>query len=1038
MRRLTVRVVPLCVLAALVCPTTGASQPPLRAHRAWAEAAEPVHLARRHALPRVYLGPSRRAVLGTRLRGAEAAVLRILAIRVDFPPPRPEDGCGVSGNGTFDLSGEDLSDRYPGAPPHNKRYFEGLMEALRRYYGVQSHGELAIEYRVIPDGPNDAYRMPNRTAYYSSYRDPNDLHEREDRLARLAADALRAADGDTSVTLGEFDTYIVFHAGGDWQHDWAGDSPCDLITAYIPSLARFLGDPVLVDDGTHAVDDVIVMPEAINQDLDPSREIACLHSELAHEFGHQLGLMDLYDYSYFSNVVGYWALMDNGDGMAFQDQSGRILVGVLPPSLCAFSKQMLGWAAPEELTVPGDYSVTASTLAPSAYRVTLSDTEYFLLENRQVDTDGDPTVYLKSEHGAILGPASASGDTTTDEYDAGLPGSGLLVWHVDTKVGLWELGLPNYLEYDAQADTLIRHRGVALEEADGIENIGLQYFETRNQPPGTVSVDPGGTEGDPFRAGHNDRFGDATRPASWDNSARRTHVEISQISSAGPIMTFSYQRTWAQGGWPVAVAPGPLTSPVAEHTSGGEAVIVTAGRGRAFSIGADHLPRPLWDSRQAVVHAPALAPVADEREFLVALGAQGGRLAIFPLRGTDAGLPLPGWPTTPTGRALSTPVLADLDGDGAVEVAVGSDDGKACLLAQDGAMRSGWPHVLGDGPVGAPAVADLDGDGENDIVFCGEGVHAFRTDGTPLPGWPVLSDHVGFFEPLLADLEGDSRVEVIVATPQGVWVVDRDGEPVAGWPVTPGRALVPPLMIIDADGDSMLDVVAADSIGGIWAWSAGGSPLADCAGAAPASSAGRVASLLGFDADGDGFGEFVVVGGRQADLRRPSGRSLPGWPLAVTSLTGGAMADLDRDGDLEIILSDSLGSLHVWDLPYGSTRGWFAPRADAAQTGWAGRGSPPASDGSPVEVRDFYVWPSPVRGADVHVSFRVQPGALVGLTVMDAAGRVREEWSGTATGQRQDWTWPVHLPMGVYFCRLQARLGGSSQTLIHRFAVAGE
>lgn len=991
----------------------------------------------RRAPPRMFPGGSRRQLI-PRQRGTTRATLRVLAIRVDFPPPDPGDVCGISGDGMFDLSGQDTPDRYPGAPPHNKRYFEGVLEALARYYAVQSYGAVTVEYRVTPDEDDGAYRMPHRTAWYSYYLNSSDLQEREKRLARLGADALKAVDSDSSVVVSDFDAYIVFHAGGDWQHDYNGDSPCDLITAYIPSLTTLLGAPVMVDDSTHAVDDLIVMPEAIHQDLDPSREIACIHSELAHEFGHQLGLLDLYDYSYWSNVVGYWALMDNGDGMAFQDQHGRVLTGVLPPSLCVFSKILLGWVVPDELGGDGQYSITATTLAPSAYRITLSDTEHFLIENRQGDTDGDPAVYLKTDHGVILGPSSAESDSTTSEYDAGLPGSGMLLWHVDTTVGLWEWGLPNYLEYDADADTLIRHRGVALEEADGVEDIGLQYYEAGSNPPGTVAVDPAGGPDDPFRSGNNDRFGDDSRPASWNNAARLTHVEVSDISPAGPTMTFTFQRTWRQEGWPVSVSQGPLTVPNVMQTSSGEPVILVAGRGRIFTIGEDRQPRQLWDSFQQVVNPPAAFLVEGEQEALVAAGAQGGRLVLFPLRGSAAGVPLSGWPVTPTGRALSTPVLADLDGDGAVEVAVGSADGRACLLNLDAQMAAGWPVVLSDSAVGPPAVADVDGDGRRDLVFCADGVHALAMDGSSPSGWPALQGHPGLFEPLIADLEGDGGVDIVVGSVEGVWVLGGDGQVRQGWPVTPGAPLTPPVLIFDIDGDGALDIAATDGAGGIWAWSSAGHLLTDCMGSRPPGPTVSVLSLMAFDATGDGLGDFLCVGGHEADLRQASGHSLSGWPLSVQSATGASALDLDGDGDLEIVVADSLGSLHAWDLPYEALNGWFLPRGDAAMTGWAGAGTTPSRNVDLIEADEFYCWPSPVAGGHATISFRARPGAVVSLTILDAAGRSRSAWQGTASGQRQDWRWEARLPMGVYLCRLEARDGGASTALIHRFAIVGE
>jgi hypothetical protein len=243
-------------------------------------------------------------------------------------------------------------------------------------------------------------------------------------------------------------------------------------------------------------------------------------------------------------------------------------------------------------------------------------------------------------------------------------------------------------------------------------------------------------------------------------------------------------------------------------------------------------------------------------------------------------------------------------------------------------------------------------------------------------------------------------------------------------------------VILDIDGDGVLDVVAADRRGGIWAWSSAGVPVADCNGSVRGIGSAAL-SLLGLDADDDGTPEFLHISGREADLRESTGHSLAGWPLAVPALTGGTLVDLDGDGDIEAVLADSTGSLHAWDLPYLEGPGWFLPRGDAAMTGWAGAGASPSSSVTLVDAGDFYVWPSPVRGSG-HVSFRARPGALIALTILDGGGRRRGEWTGTASGQRQDWPFDTWLPVGVYFCRLEARADGSIASLLHRFAVIGE
>ena len=124
---------------------------------------------------------------------------------------------------------------------------------------------------------------------------------------------------------------------------------------------------------------------------------------LCHEFSHTLGLPDLYPTSstskYYS-VVDEWDLMDGGN---YTNK------GWCPPNYTALEKMLMGWLTPIELTEP----TTITDLKPvaeggEAYVIEHTANEYLLLENRQ-----------------WMG------------WDAGLPGRGLVIYHVDYSESAW-------------------------------------------------------------------------------------------------------------------------------------------------------------------------------------------------------------------------------------------------------------------------------------------------------------------------------------------------------------------------------------------------------------------------------------------------------------------------------------------------------------------------------------------------------------------------------------------------------------------------
>ena len=119
-----------------------------------------------------------------------------------------------------------------------------------------------------------------------------------------------------------------------------------------------------------------------------------------HEFGHVLGLPDLYDTDYSgsggeSRNPGEWSVMAGGSGGNF----GRNPVGY-----SLYERYALGFSEPVVLDASGDYVMQPIDLSNVGYRLnTPNQDEFFLIENRQAG-----------------------------KWDRFLPGHGMLVARVDS------------------------------------------------------------------------------------------------------------------------------------------------------------------------------------------------------------------------------------------------------------------------------------------------------------------------------------------------------------------------------------------------------------------------------------------------------------------------------------------------------------------------------------------------------------------------------------------------------------------------------
>jgi len=296
------------------------------------------------------------------------------------------------------------------AGPHNTGFFDTMMngpsQSVNAFYQENSYGTFGFQATVA-----GWVRSTHTMAYYG--QDGSGVDDATGPIYRLVAEAVRLADPAVDFRNfdrnndGVVDHVVIVHAGGAqeaspntnliWSHRWA----------VIDGDQALPGDQRLTADGVQIYGYVMISEDS------PV-------GVLAHEFGHDLGLPDLYDTDGSSLGIGVWDVMGSGSW----NGNPR---GTSPSDFSAWSKVKLGWVTPIEVTAPLLSQRIAQVENNSViYRLTIKDTsngdEYFLVENRE-----------------------------RAGFDAAQPGSGLLIWHVDDSVA----------NNDNEA-----HRKVDLVEAD--------------------------------------------------------------------------------------------------------------------------------------------------------------------------------------------------------------------------------------------------------------------------------------------------------------------------------------------------------------------------------------------------------------------------------------------------------------------------------------------------------------------------------------------------------------------------------------------
>ena len=350
---------------------------------------------------------------------------------------------------------------------------------LRHYYLEVSYGLLNISGYIAG---NRWYRSEHNLTWWGADSEGG-IDDLNGYIFELAREAVEKADSDVDFSV--FDTnnngiidpeelsLCIIHAGNDqassgvstdiWSHFW-----------YI--FGAGYGYPDLIVDGVrlskHPNDNV--GGYWMVAETDPL-------GVYAHEFGHDLGLPDLYDTDLSSDGIGDWGLMSSGSWLGPPGKPGEC-----PAHLSAWCKVKLGWINPVTISSPaGNVEIPQVETNSTVYKLEISETEYFLIVNRQK-----------------VG------------YDYYLPGSGILIWHVDESVS---------------DNTDENHKLVDLEEAHGgIQNLDFAGDGNMGDPY------------DPFYSPHKTEFTDNSDPNCRAYNGSETRLWVTNISESSSIMSADF------------------------------------------------------------------------------------------------------------------------------------------------------------------------------------------------------------------------------------------------------------------------------------------------------------------------------------------------------------------------------------------------------------------------------------------------------------------------------------------------------------------
>jgi M6 family metalloprotease-like protein len=357
------------------------------------------------------------------------------------------------------------------APDYSRAYYQRQIfgtadstgDTLRTYYRRQSSGAYSITGTVhdwtrvghsLAHYGTDACRKNGKaiSTYYCNeqlvtdglnqwYEDQRGTGRTAASLAKYLAtyDTWDRNDFDRDGILDEPDGYldrVMLMFAGESQTNGGGVNGTDAIASHRGTVSHLqtgagtLGPAGGNKDGGSQVGDSGIW---VN-DYTMTNENRGLGT-LAHEYGHDLGLPDLYDTSGGENSTGFWSAMAQGSLLSDEDE-----LAVHPGDLGAWAKLRLGWldhatfdastAATASAVTLNPLSVDSATPGKEALLVKLpadakGNARYYVVENRQYVGEDR---YLKS------GPFQLGRHSTSPRFKERLHyETGILIWFWNTK-----------------------------------------------------------------------------------------------------------------------------------------------------------------------------------------------------------------------------------------------------------------------------------------------------------------------------------------------------------------------------------------------------------------------------------------------------------------------------------------------------------------------------------------------------------------------------------------------------------------------------